>query len=122
MTKGLKSFNCIQLRIFKNPSRKVVNFRHLFGCDTKPVLHQYCRGATIRTPYTFRRSELRGVVGKVVDELNSRVCQNSMQNFREQKQWICRWQYLKFDGQLIQGRRVLVIYFGGYTPAHIEIV
>ena len=25
---------CIQLRMTKHPSRKVVNFRHLLGCDT----------------------------------------------------------------------------------------
>ena len=80
MTKGLKSFNCIQLRIFKNRSRKVVNFRHLFGCDTVPVLHQYFRGATIGTTYTFRRSELRGVVAEVVDELKV-VRNKKIENF-----------------------------------------
>ena len=25
---------CIQLRMTKHPSRKVMNFRHLLGCDT----------------------------------------------------------------------------------------
>ena len=25
---------CIQLRMIKRPSRKVMNFRHLLGCDT----------------------------------------------------------------------------------------
>ena len=25
---------CIQLRLTKHPSRKVMNFRHLLGCDT----------------------------------------------------------------------------------------
>ena len=26
---------CIQLHMTKHPSRKVMNFRHLLGCDTK---------------------------------------------------------------------------------------
>ena len=25
---------CIQLRVLKHPSRKVINFRHLLSCDT----------------------------------------------------------------------------------------
>ena len=30
---SLKS-TCIQLRMIKHPSRKVMNFRHLLGCNT----------------------------------------------------------------------------------------
>ena len=25
---------CIELRVLKHPSRKVINFRHLLSCDT----------------------------------------------------------------------------------------
>ena len=32
---SLKSLStCIQLGMIKHPSRKVMNFRHLLGCDT----------------------------------------------------------------------------------------
>ena len=32
---SLKSLStCIQLRMTKHPSRKIMNFRHLLGCDT----------------------------------------------------------------------------------------
>ena len=31
---------CIQLRVTKHPSRKVMNFRHLLGCDTIVSLHE----------------------------------------------------------------------------------
>ena len=30
----LHLISCIQLRMTKHPSRKVMNFRHLLGCDT----------------------------------------------------------------------------------------
>ena len=29
-----KLSSCIQLRLMKHPSQKVMNFRHLFSCDT----------------------------------------------------------------------------------------
>ena len=32
--KELHSSTCIQLRTTKHSSRKVMNFRHLLGCDT----------------------------------------------------------------------------------------
>ena len=34
MSQGLHLSTCIQLRMTKHPSRKVMNFRHLLGCDT----------------------------------------------------------------------------------------
>ena len=37
VVESLKSFTlstCIQLRMTKHPSRKVMNFRHLLSCDT----------------------------------------------------------------------------------------
>ena len=30
----LQLSTCIQLRVLKHPSRKVINFRHLLSCDT----------------------------------------------------------------------------------------
>ena len=34
MSDELHLSTCIQLRMTKYPSRKVMNFRHLLGCDT----------------------------------------------------------------------------------------
>ena len=34
MSQELHLSTCIQLRMTKHPSRKVMNFRHLLGCDT----------------------------------------------------------------------------------------
>ena len=31
----LRLSTCIQLRMTKHPSRKVMDFRHLLGCDTR---------------------------------------------------------------------------------------
>ena len=41
MSQELQLTTCIQLRMTKHPSRKVMNFRHLLGCDTK-VLCWFC--------------------------------------------------------------------------------
>ena len=37
MSQELHLSTCIQLRMTKNPFRKVTNFRHLLGCDTVAV-------------------------------------------------------------------------------------
>ena len=39
-SQGLHLSTCIQLRVLKHPSRKVINFRHLLSCGTIVPVHQ----------------------------------------------------------------------------------
>ena len=41
MSQELHLSTGIQLRMTKHPSRKVMNFRHLLGCDTIVTMHMY---------------------------------------------------------------------------------
>ena len=43
------------------------------------------------------KNRLRAALAEVVYELSCQVCQNSIDNFYELKQWICRWLYMNSD-------------------------
>ena len=61
------------------------------------VLHQYFTGVTFSAMNTFRGKSKLIILAIVIDGLYLQVCQNSIENFQELKQWICKWPYLNFN-------------------------
>ena len=53
MSQELHLSTCIQLRMTKHPSRKIMNSRHLLGCDTIAVIFNLFRPGGLGTPQRF---------------------------------------------------------------------